>query len=148
MNEREAATAAQWCYSNTRRQAKRTICNTELRICKSSATHSRSCSREDAEGDFLLQGGKRAVFYFPPLKNRRRKNKRATPMHTPMATPAREDARQTAKRLASLPKDRRPPEVFISRCPPVFMLWKKKENKKKRRRKEMNKGRRRRGIVQ
>ena len=42
---------------------------------------------------------------------------------------------------ASLPKDRRPPEVFFSRCPLVFMLQKK--TKKNKKRKEMNKGRRR-----
>ena len=34
-------------------------------------------------------------------------------------------------RLASLPKDRRPPEVFFSRCPLVFMLQKNENQEKK-----------------
>ena len=41
--------------------------------------------------------------------------------------------------LTTQPKDRRPPEVFFSRCLLVFMLQKNKKTKNKKR-KEMNKG--------
>ena len=72
---------------------------------------------------------------------------REPPTHRPTDPPRRSTAtsqRPLRRGLASLTKDRRPPSVFFSWCPLVFMLFKETKNKK---RKEMNKGRRRRRRI-